>query len=296
MKVSSPDLPKFVRDLLASPPKRGEGLNLWLFRVARVLHPYRTPAEIIETLAATTFGEPVKAGEIERAVQNSAVYAWKPGQRLKATPAATTWPAVNQERRAAIMVTGRGMADLWETSPERLEDGRNRAEEVVDTLFPGSPLLCVGLSNSKFATMERDQFRGRLAELQLIVPSPMSAIKGLTKEGRESEHSLANTGPRRFLVIEFDLGTADEHAAILLHLAEHAPLALAVHSGSRSMHGWFYCAGQPEESLRRFMAYAVSLGADKATWTPSQFVRMPDGRRENGKRQTVFFFNPEVVQ
>src|SRR5690349_17937377 len=32
-------------------------------------------------------------------------------------------------------------------------------------------------------------------------------------------------------------------------------------------------------------AYAVSLGADPATWTRSQFVRMPGGRRDNGKVQ-----------
>ncbi len=60
--------------------------------------------------------------------------------------------------------------------------------------------------------------------------------------------------------------------------------------------GWFWAAGQPEERLRRFMGYAVSLGADSATWTRSQFVRMPDGTRDNGQRQTVYFFNPDVIR
>ena len=49
---------------------------------------------------------------------------------------------------------------------------------------------------------------------------------------------------------------------LLLHLASHAPLALVVHSGIKSIHGWFYCIGQPEEKLRSFMRYAVSLGAE----------------------------------
>jgi hypothetical protein len=44
------------------------------------------------------------------------------------------------------------------------------------------------------------------------------------------------------------------------------------------------------------MRYAVSLGADTATWSRLQFVRMPDGARENGKRQAVYFFNPEALQ
>ena len=65
---------------------------------------------------------------------------------------------------------------------------------------------------------------------------------------------------------------------MLLHLAKVAPLVLAVHSGGKSLHGWFYCAGQPEEKWLHFMRYAVSLGADPATWTRSQFVRLPEGR------------------
>ena len=54
--------------------------------------------------------------------------------------------------------------------------------------------------------------------------------------------------------------------------------------------------GQPEERLHRFMRHAVTLGADHATWTRCQFVRMPDGTHDNGRRQTVYFFNPEVLR
>ena len=39
------ELPQFVRDMLASPPRAGEGVNLYLFRMARVLHPYRSETE-----------------------------------------------------------------------------------------------------------------------------------------------------------------------------------------------------------------------------------------------------------
>ena len=119
----------------------------------------------------------------------------------------------------------------------------------------------------------------------------MSAVSGLTKDGRESKHTISNTGPRRFLVAEFDSGGTDDHAAILIHLAEYAPLVCAVHSGGKSLHGWFFVASQPEDKIVRFFRYAVSLGADPATWTRSQFVRMPDGTRNNGARQTVFFLN-----
>jgi hypothetical protein len=289
-------LPQFVRDLLASPPRRGGGLNIWLFRVARLLHAFREPAEIIELLQAATAGEAVKHGEIERAVKNSKAVAWTPGQARQNAVRTPTWPEVNAEQRGAILRDGGGLVDLWEASPVRFEDNEAHTEEIIDVLFPGDPLLCCGKSDSSFDTKSREEWRGELTELQVIVPSPMTARLGLTQKGNESAHALSITGPRRFLVTEFDAGSVDEHAAILLHLAARGPLALAVHSGGKSIHGWFYCAGQPEEKLRRFMEYAVAIGADPALWTLSQFTRMPDGTRDNSKRQTAFFLNPEVIK
>jgi hypothetical protein len=294
--VNAP-LPRFVRDLLSSPPHRSQGLNVWLYRVARVLHPYRPADEIVCLLRAVTAGEPVKHGEIERAVKRSRATAWRPSQPHNAAVIELPWPKVNEEQRAAVIASlGCGLVDLWETSSVRLESNEPRTCEIIEALFPSDALVCVGESNAQFATRPWNQFGKRLNEFQLIVPSPMTARIGITQDGKVSEHTLSNTSERRFLVIEFDSGTADDHAALLFHLAERAPLALALHSGGKSIHGWFYCVGQPEMRLRAFMRAAVTLGADRVTWTRSQFVRMPDGLRDNGKRQTVFFFNPEVVR
>jgi hypothetical protein len=316
-RITARELPQFVRDLLASPPRRGGGLNNWLYRVARVLHPYRTRAEIVAILEATTAGEPVQPGEIERAVERSAGAAWKPGQPAQRMRPPTEWPKVNDEQRATIVAMGRGLVDLWEASPVKFDDNKPHTEEIIDALFPGDPLLCVGRSNSDFATRSREEWRGELSKASLIVPSPMIARTGRTQEGKESAHSLENTGPRRFLVIEFDPPKwgdlseqeqepyqseahyyetkRDAQAAILLHLAESAPLALAVHSGSKSVHGWFVAAGETEDRMRRFMRHAVGLGGDRAGWVRSQFERMPDGTRDNGNRQGVYFFAPEVL-
>jgi hypothetical protein len=246
--------------------------------------------EILEN-AATTCGRRVSAREISDAVLHSQTSAFQP-----ATAQHQPWPVVNHEQREAIIASGFGLVDLWEISPVRFADNESHTEELIDRLFPRNPLLCCGRSKSDFATRAREEWRGKLAALQLIVPSPMTARSGLTQEGRQSPHALSITGRRRFLVIEQDSGGIDEQAAILLHLAERAPLSLAVHSGGKSIHGWFFAAGQPEGRLHAFMRYAVSLGADQATWTRSQSVRMPDGIRANGKRQTVYFFNRRVVK
>src|SRR5262249_20575154 len=160
---------------------------------------------------------------------------------------------VNAEQREAMIVSGASLVDLWEISPVRFEDNTSHTEEIIDRLFPGDPLLCAGKSHCDFETRSRSEWRGELAALQVIVPSPMTARIGRTQDGKESAHTLETTGPRSFLVIEQDAGAIDEQAAVLLHLAERAPLALAVHSGSKSIHGWFYCVGQSEEKLRCFM-------------------------------------------
>ena len=209
---------------------------------------------------------------------------------------APKWPTLDKVKVAEIVATGHSLVDLWEASPVRIEDNDSHTENVIDQLFPGNPLLCCGKSAYSFDTKTREEWRGALSALQLIVPSPMSKLTGTTKDGKESKHTLDNTGQRRFLVVEFDEGTTDDHAATLIHLAKQAPLVMAVHSGNKSLHGWFYCAGQTEERLRGFMNYAASLGADPATWTKSQFVRMPDGSRNNGKSQRMYFLNPEPLK
>jgi len=131
----------------------------------------------------------------------------------------------------------------------------------------------------------------------------MSARLGRKKNPQPGEiqwsaHTLDNTGPRRFLVVEFDQGSADDHAALLWHLADYAPLVCVAHSGSKSLHGWFLVDDQPEEKVHKFFRYAVSLGADHRLWSRSQFVRMPDGLRDgdNDKRQTVFFLSFEPLE
>jgi len=291
-------LPPFLQTLLASPPPAGTGVHQWLFQVARQLHAHLPAGEIVALIESRVAGcgRAVPRAEIVAAVQAALPCAWQPSRGALPVKVASKWPTVNEERRGAIIRAGGGLADLWELSPVRIEDNEQHTESIIDKLFPGNPLLCCGKSSAIFYTKPREDWRGKLAQRQLIVPSPMSAPRGLTKKGTESPHSLNNTAPRRFLICEFDTGTPDEHAALLVHLAGFAPLVCAVHSGNKSLHGWFLVAGQPDDKVLKFFKYAVSLGADPALWCRSQFCRMPDGQRNNGKRQTVFFLNFKALE
>jgi hypothetical protein len=237
-----------------------------------------TDDNAVEIIEALMTRNPNPPSEIEDALRSAR------GQRGSPN---LLWPQVNDEQIEAIARDGTGVLDLWESSPLPMQIGKSRADEVIDCLFPGNPLLCVGQTNHVFRTQRRENWRGRLDAYSLIVPSPMTSETGLTKNGRESCHTLDNTGPRRFLIIEADRGSLDEQAAVIGHLASYAPLAAVVFSGSKSLHGWFACQRASEDTLLRFMRYAVSLGADKRMWLRSQFCRMPDGRRSDGKSSTA---------
>ncbi len=286
-------LPPFVQEMLSAPPRAGEGVHRWLFQVARQLHAHLPAGEIVNLLESrvANCGRFVPRQEIISAVQNALPCAWQLGSQSQPVQFAPKWPSVNQEQRGAIIRDSGELADLWELSKPRIDDDEVRTEQIIDRLFPDAPLLCCGKSASDFDTKPREDWRGELSRLQFIVPSAMSAITGRTKDGRESKHTLENTAPRRYLVCEFDSGDVDDHAALLIHLGGYAPLVCAVHSGGKSLHGWFYVQNQPESRVLKFFRYAILVGADPVTWTRSQFVRMPDGLRDNGKRQTVFFWN-----
>jgi hypothetical protein len=153
-------LPPFLRELLDTPPRAGEGVHAWLFNVARQLHAHLPAGEIITLLESkvANCGRAVFHAEIISAVQNSLPCAWQQSQRTPERPGAK-WPDVNQKQRAAIVRDGGGLADLWELSPVRIEDNRQHTEEIVDKLFPGNPLLCCGKSISTFDTKPRTEER-----------------------------------------------------------------------------------------------------------------------------------------
>jgi hypothetical protein len=285
-------------------PPSGQGVHSWLFHAACcAVEAGISDAQAVEEIEAMMTRLPNPPTEIEDALR-----AARGERRSPSIP----WPQVNEEQIEAIVQDGMRVLDFWQASPFEIHTGENRAEDVIDILFPGNPWLCVGQSARAFRTQRREQWRGQLDKYALIVPSPMTNKTGLTKNGRESCHSLDNTGRRRFLIIEADRGDLDQQAAVIRHLESYAPLAAVVFSGSRSLHGWFVCKGASEEKLLRFMRYAVSLGADKRMWLRSQFCRMPDGRRFDCKtstalsscglngipagQQALLYLNPDVIR
>ena len=108
------ELPQFVRDLLASPPQAGEGIHSYLFRLARVLHPWREEDVIADLLRANTAdcGRVVPESEIQAAVQNSRGVAWQPGRQHTPLHTPGTWPPIDKEQLRKEVLDGIALVDL----------------------------------------------------------------------------------------------------------------------------------------------------------------------------------------
>lgn len=312
--------PPFLQDMIEHPPTAGNGVHQWIFQVAWNLHAHM-PAMQIEQLIRVRLskcGRTVTTREIRSGIKDSLAYAWTPhsdhDNAVRHPPPA----APNLVLIEHLVSHDYKLPDLWNESDHWFDN--TATETIIDQMFPGNPLLCCGASATVFSTKTREEWRGKLATMSFIVSSPMTAVTGLTKEGKVSAHTLANTGPRRFLVIEYDfsefgpdgktptiyqpmlrrlsklnISILDMCANLLLRLNRIRPMTLAVFSGGKSIHGWFPCAGLDESKVKVFHDFAIVRGADPATYRKSQFVRMPDGHRENGKQQSVFFFNPKTI-
>lgn len=200
------------------------------------------------------------------------------------------WPAILPLYRQEVIAYN--PADM-----NRLLAGEDRLPQetwkYLSALYSPEDLVCAAATSDRFTTSTRDRMIEftRTHLLQFINPSPMSAFTGVTVEGKTSAHCEANTGRRKYLVTEFDVGTPYEQASIVRYLATKMPLVMIVYSGGKSIHGWFHTEGQPEEYVKTFFTDAVTLGADTVTWSRCQFCRMPAGfNPKTGRRQSVLYF------
>ena len=280
-------------DPFPQPPR--DGINDWLMKAA--WHCRKSAMDAGEAARHLqsydgTLRRQLRMKEVERAIER--VYAAKLDASIKfeRIPELPEWNT--KETAGLYRETGTTVQDLIDASPAQNPASIDPCE-ILELLFPDpAGLLCIGESKYKFLTATLKE-HDRLNEKQFITPACMTAIHGETLEGKLSMHSKANTGERRFVVCDFDSPPPEEHAAIITHLDSFRPLAMALSSGGKSLHAWFPVTGSIEDD-RLFWRLCIALGADPALFrNHSQFVRMPNGTRDNGKPQSVIYFNPETI-
>lgn len=315
-------LPDWLIEKLANPPQAGAGVHAWLFSCARQLHAHMSgdAIEAVLTTAVAKCERRVPRREIRDAVDNSNAVAWQRkdfsggltspvqpsnpntsramGGHSRAQVLAaenSRWPNVNDATRRCMIAASAadgvaGLHDLWERSPQRLDDAHDwGADDWLAWLFPGAQWLCLAEDHPATAR-SRPPARWTFGPAELcglVVPSPMMGPGGIGLDGKRTHRCLDNTGPRRWLVIEFDSGSIDQQAALHWHLRacslamKWPQLRLSVHSAGKSLHGWYGPCESDERQARELMEYAAILGADApAGWNRCQLMRLPGGSRK----------------
>jgi hypothetical protein len=191
----------------------------------------------------------------------------------------------------------------WQTTIEDLREASIETPpthplEALQGLFQPDELICIAGHLEKPSIVAYNNLQlGVACCRQFMVPNPMKRKVGLTKDGKPSKRCTDNTGPRKQIVCDFDLPRPAMQPSLVAYLADYSGLdpEWVLHSGNKSLQAAWNCRSWSLEDILTFEKEAVRVGADSAIMGDGrrcQFVRMPAGYRDNGKRQVIHFWNP----
>lgn len=277
-------------------PPPHDGVNIWVIASARKCQLAGISAGEAEQRILAFQGQtrrPLKMSEVKRAIEKAYQTTLPDNPYFQKKERARWNPSLTRQSPYRSIPKGVSVADLWDSSPDRIDQDMTQ-ETLLRWLFPDpSSLVCVGKSAYEFHTARLDQFKD-LTQCQFIVPCYMTKKTGLTQDGKTSMHCLDNCGPRRFCVCDFDEPKSADHPAIVWQLKKTFDLVMALTSGGKSIHAWFWVDPHEEED---FWKAAIPLGADPALMrNRSSFVRIPYGTRDNGARQNVVYFDHSKIK
>jgi hypothetical protein len=256
-------------------------LHKAIFKIAILSKEAGLPPEQAELLCKAYAAGKMARRAPEREIRSAVACAYS--QEAKA--AGPRFPAPMRELIAEV--------DAYPATVPRPPYPHDTPENFLDAMFDGDPLLCVGANAFAMDTRPLSEWRGMLASMQFLVPSPMLAPTGPRKEdGQESFHAESNTGPRVYLVTEFDHATKPQQMARIRALEARGThkLKLVVDSAGKSLHAYWKSSGDAHADFE-FFSYATKLGADERLWLRSQFARLPAGQRD-GRKQEVLLWQP----
>jgi hypothetical protein len=321
-------VPEWLESFLGTCPRSPNGVHQWMAKAAWRMHDYLSSEEQVKTLywALRDCGRALQPREVEHTITN--ISKKRNGQSGVSSTRPWPEPVLSEVDkiicRGPWNLTERTPGDI--NPALSAHDWLRRLFPPGTLLCVSQEVVYLSSSNlepfifRRWHTRRIETWAGRYAAIcdssSLLVPNPAAFTWHYTMDHRRSTRCNGMFPQRLYLVSEFDFSEKSSDgkedtiwaplirkwrdrgisirgacAALLWHLAQYAPLVLAVWSGGKSLHGWFNFAGTSEETQRLFMEYAVAIGACYSTWTRCQLVRLPAGLRPNGNRQTVEYFD-----
>ena len=285
-------------DRLAAAPQAG-GTHAWLAQVAsgvsHVLTPDKCFAFLRRCCDVHVAHRSVPDREIEAAVELAyGDHGAGAGGAVNYGRQAIEWPEANADVIKRLLETADPVFDGTTSTGLKPAD-------VLPLLFRPGELVCTGVESERAVVRPVEAAVMDADGLQFICVNPMRGSMAMNNAGRPSVRCQNNVMLRRYLVAEFDdasLGKRGQ-AQLATALAEKAPLVMAVDSGGKSVHAWFYVEGMARQDQARFFAVACLLGADATRWDICGWLRMPGGTRVKADgshaRQRILYFNPGAL-
>lgn len=309
------EYPPFLKELLNSCPHAKDGVHPWLFRVARYLHHYHTPDEILTILQEriANCGRYIEPHEIPDAIKNSGAYKWEPktaSQRRAewiANPDTTRPRAVpdfNPERaRVAAAKIPVPITEGWlkAHSPVCVNCS---VTEFVEMLFgPNEKLLVFTNFRSQgyLSPDECDVEQFASADFADGVWFLCNPVDGhfhynprLQKQSRRSEESITSF---RYAVLECDREPREVWRPVWLAILAglSLPIVAITNSGGRSDHALIRVSADSKANWDRYkldhLRPLAELGADDGALSAVRLTRLP-GCLRAGTRQELLYLNP----
>jgi len=314
-------------------PKRGRGLNTWMFKTAAHLARNGVSAAEAETFIAKQAGDDARPGEAKRQVSQgfaaatgSAPIRTEDGKyKIPSKARQQKWPKVANEQVAqAVKDCPATPEDIILESPFP-PDATLHPIDVLAKLHgaKGEDFLCIAPRPAKgFITRTFNEWtedvrlriqagkHSVIQNWQMVVPNLMRSRAGTTKEGRRdrprTSDNACHPDHMRFAVVEVDippddpicasLGKTPQEicASVILGKLDRSKLRMVVRSGGKSLHAWMDVQGMNADQLEAFFRSLTPLGVDPSGRLPVQQFRLPNGyRSEKQTRQSVIYWNPQ---
>jgi hypothetical protein len=211
------------------------------------------------------------------------------------------WPEANAELIGKVL-----------EATEPVFDGESstglRPDEVLPRLFRTGELICTGADSERATVRPLQDVLADADCLQFICVNPMRGSLAVNNAGRPSPRCQNNVMARRYLVAEFDDAalTKRQQAQLASSLGHLAPLVMAVDSGGKSVHAWYYVESLSRQDQARFFVMCCLIGADQTRWDICGWLRMPGGLRVKADpstgsgqvacvRQRILFWNGDAI-
>lgn len=216
---------------------------------------------------------------------------WVRVRRRSAPSRAALWLEDIENLKSRIFSDPWLPREMPQSSPAPIPDDPGDQAAAVLRLFPPGDVLWIGFLRDSGKDRNARNFRRASDWLESnLPPAPRicscTFIPGVIRRCQRTMRSW------RFLVVEADVLDFPSQGAILRWLARGSlRLRAIVHSGGRSLHGWFDCPGKRD--LAQLRVQLPALGCDPALFNPVQPVRLPGWRRpDNGNIPRLLYLAP----